>query len=101
MAVAGQSSTWLNGNDLWEYCGSDSASPSSLACMDYVMGVADAMTAHHEGVNGFHACFRATMTRGQIIDVVKRWLQNHPENRSYTAAGIVAAALQQSFPCSP
>jgi hypothetical protein len=54
-----------------------------------------------KGVLGFHACIRDGVTVTQIADVVKLWLQKHPENRDYAAAGLVAAALEEAFPCPP
>jgi hypothetical protein len=90
--------TFYGGNQLWEYCRSDSP---DLVCLSYTSGVADAMAANREGVLGWHACFRPNTTRGQIADVVKLWLKNHPEKRDFEAAGLVAEALQRAFPCSP
>jgi hypothetical protein len=83
------------------------AEPQGLLCSGYVAGVADAMlqndlmAKNSEGVGGWHACFRTHPTVGQLANVVKQWLQSHPEKRDNGAAGLVAEALQQAFPCSP
>jgi Rap1a immunity proteins len=87
---------YFNGNELWDFCRVDSP---NLGCVNYVSAIADAMTADHEGVMGWHACFRLNTTRGQIADVVKLWLQKHPEKRDLAAPGLVAQALAQAFPC--
>jgi hypothetical protein len=34
-----------------------------------------------------------------LIDVVKRWLDDHPEIRQYTAGSLVTAALKEKFQC--
>lgn len=97
-AAEGNALRWFDGNLLWGFCKSD---PPSLICSGYVIGVADAMVHGQEGVGGWHACYRANQTPGQLTDVVKLWLQNHPEKRDYEGSGLVAEALAQAFPCSP
>jgi hypothetical protein len=34
-----------------------------------------------------------------VVDVVRLWLRDHPENRHYGAPSIVAQALKEKFPC--
>jgi hypothetical protein len=38
------------------------------------------------------------MISAQVIDVVKQWLQNHPQDRDHEAALLVAGALNLAFP---
>ena len=98
-AVAGGVTDFMSANQLWELCNSNAL---NSGCGAYVEGVADAMSANlPSGVAGFHACLPANQTIQQVGDVVKRYLQDHPEERGYTAASVVAKALQQAFPCSP
>jgi Ssp1 endopeptidase immunity protein Rap1a len=98
-AVAGGIIEFMDGNKLWELC---SSNPLDSGCGGYVEGVADAMSANlPSGVAGFHACLPADQTIQQVADVVKRYLRDRPEDRGYTAASIVAKALQQAFPCPP
>ena len=103
-AVGAEGLLLFTGNRLWEFCGDD---PQGLLCSGYVAGVADAMlqndlmAKNSEGVGGWHACFRTHPTVGQLANVVKQWLQSHPEKRDNGAAGLVAEALQEAFPCSP
>ena len=44
--------------------------------------------------------FRRGFSKNQLIDVVKRWLDDHPEVRQYTAGSLVTAALREKFPCN-
>jgi hypothetical protein len=71
-------------------------------CPAYIAGISDAMSANNEGVAGWHVCFRSlNVTVQQLADVVKLWLQNHPEKRDLEAPGLVAEALEEAFPCNP
>jgi hypothetical protein len=66
-------------------------------CLGYIMGIVDALDGNQIG--GQKACFSASMTGGQIRDVVVKFLQSHPEIRHYQASGVVTEALAQAFPC--
>ena len=89
-----------DGNKLWSSCGSNNPSESGF-CRGYVAGIADALDSEKQGAMGFRVCIRNGVTVPQVSDLVKLWLQNHPQSRDFEAAGIVAAALQEAFPCSP
>jgi hypothetical protein len=45
-------------------------------------------------------CLPANVTVGQMQDVVENYLREHPENRHFTAASLIADALQRKFPCN-
>ena len=45
-------------------------------------------------------CPDPSMENGQIVDVVVKYLKDHPENRHSDAAILVAVALMKTFPCS-
>ncbi len=94
--VAVESPFLYGGNQLWDSCKSD---PPDQACQGYVAGVADAMVLNDGWVGGWRACLRDHTTRGQITDVVKQWLQSHPEERGYGAPALVIEALAHAFPC--
>ncbi len=95
----------MTGNELWTHC--VSADPNSQyfnplnsgICVGVVTAIADTLATY--GVYGFRACFPAHSTRGQAEDVVKRYLDQHPEKRHYVAADLVAMALAEAFPCKP
>jgi Rap1a immunity proteins len=92
---------WLNGNDLLGYCTNASTRPY---CMYYIQGVWDAVE------NGQEAGSRPLRGRGcirfpqgvnaqQVVDVVTRWLQAHPEIRHSMAGGLVWGAFSEAWPC--
>jgi hypothetical protein len=100
IALAEEFSVLVDGNKLLEYC-ANPASTIYSECLGYTSAIADAMAVPHLAVLGWYACFREHQTRGQLADVVKLWLQNHPEKRDFGAAGLVAHAFQEAFPCPP
>ena len=67
-------------------------------CLGYTSGVSDVMTGGNI-VDGLRACIGTNVSRGQAKDVVKRWLENHPQYRHLPARSLVAAALAEAFPC--
>ena len=96
-AVAGSN---LTGNDLLQRC-SASASDNPVqwgVCLGYVMAVAD-LLGQGRPVNGVRACVAADVTSGQLMDVVRQWLERNPARRHINGAALVGVALQQAFPC--
>ena len=90
----------LTGNDLLERC-SASASDNPIqwgVCLGYVMAVAD-LLGQGRPINGARACVSADVTSGQLMDVVRQWLERNPARRHINGAALVAVALQQAFPC--
>ena len=77
---------FYTGNDLWSRCSDDNTYQSGL-CQGFVTGIADAMA----------------VTEGQALDVVKRFLGQHPAERHEEAVSLslVAQALSEAFPCKP
>ena len=37
---------------------------------------------------------------GQLVEVVKLYLRDHPEKRHLPAADLVTAAIKEKFPCN-
>jgi Rap1a immunity proteins len=84
----------VGGNDLFKFC---SANPD-LTCLAYTVAIADALSAPNV-INGYRACIPLSVTNGQVRDVVLLYMKQHPEKRHYGAAGLVAGALAEAFPC--
>jgi Rap1a immunity proteins len=64
-------------------------------CYGYIIGVADVFDSQ----NASGVCMPKEAVARQVIDVVKKYLTEHPETRDYTAASEVQVALQEAFPC--
>ena len=89
---------FLSGNELYNECtGSDGVALSF--CVGYIIGVADVLFQNE--INKYTACAPPppSLTQGQVRDVVIAWLRNNPTSRNFGAAGVVAHALSEAFPC--
>jgi hypothetical protein len=90
-------STFVTGNVLFQRC----ASPDGdelFKCAGYIEGAADA-AGSRDGVNGYKARLPVSVTLGQVKDVVSNFLIANAAIRHYPAAGLVANALENAFPC--
>ncbi|BDD65027.1 hypothetical protein Sj15T_00480 [Sphingobium sp. TA15] len=88
-AVSNQAQAqWLTGNQLYEWCSSTSVTEGG-ACMAYVIGALDGNLSINTA-NG--------VTRGQIKDVVRKYLADHPERRQMMAATLVYMAVYSAWP---
>ena len=70
-----------------------------MACVSYIAGVSDAGGEPQNDVLGYRFCNPLSVTTGQEVDIVVKWLRANPEQRHYVAAGLVAKALSKAFPC--
>lgn len=68
---------------------------SEVAKLAYVQGIADA----HATLKGELFCVPQNATAGQITDVAKKYLNDHPEDRHLTASSLILFSLKQAFPC--
>lgn len=81
-----------SGNDLFAKC-ADTNSFYNGYCLGYVVAAVDAWDAD------IGICLPDGVTKGQIKDVVIKYLVDHPDRRHYVAASNVNAALWTAFPC--
>ena len=76
---------------------------SNQACMlgrSYVMGVFDmAYSLNQRWMFQKHFCKPNDLDRPQLLVVVKKYMQDHPEQMDFAAAGIVYDALTEAYPC--
>lgn len=84
-----------NGNQLYDRC----TEPNREMCLGYVAGIFDAL-ASGASIAGYSACMPSGTTVQQAVDVAMLFFTSHPEMRQYAAAGLVAQALADGFPCS-
>jgi hypothetical protein len=87
------------GNDLLEFCESKKEFEQAF-CLGYITGVTDM-----EGMNTAafpdrqRSCISTIVTNGQLIDVVLKYLKDHPEERHMLAAVLIVKSMAQAFPC--
>ena len=90
----------IDGNKLLADC-QDGDNPNAResttkwgTCFGYISGVADALVPA-----GLY-CMPGGATAGQIAEVVKLYIQNHPEKRYMSAPKLTVDALSERFPCN-
>jgi hypothetical protein len=69
------------------------------AAMTYVQGVADAFALLKTLRNRIEVCLPDKVTKQQLGDVVRKYLQDHPADRHTAASSLVLLALGEAFPC--
>jgi len=101
LVVGGQAAAEIiDGNKLWGDC-QDGDNPNAResttkwgTCFGYISGVSDALVPA-----GLY-CMPGGATAGQVVDVVKLYIQNHPEKRYMSAPKLTVDALSERFPCN-
>ena len=78
-----------SGNDLFTQCTSKNVA-EEMACGGFITGVVD--TSHL-------ICPPKTVNRGQLRDIVIKYLKENPQVRHNSGAGLVLASLITLFPC--
>lgn len=87
--------SFMSGNQLHAIC-QDTSATGRTACQFYVTGALD-MLFDQKGANS--PCFPTTANREQAADIVRKYLADHPEERHFTMASLVRAAIYEAFPC--
>lgn len=85
---------YQSGNNLLSLCTATDLSQ----CAGYVEGILDAWTTLQEWEPAMQRCrIPHEITTGQVVDVVVRYLQQHPEVRHTSASSSAINALGQAF----
>jgi Rap1a immunity proteins len=83
---------FVTGEDLWTRC----SGPSEAFCAGYVAAIADILGT---GKLALRACLPGSATLPELVEVIRRYLAEHPDERAYTAYSVASYALLQRFPC--
>ena len=83
---------WVNGNELYQWCSSQKYD-DYYKCASYTLGVIDASQFDGKGLN-----VPSNSTRGQVVDVLKKYLQDHPESRNLPASWLVGVSVISAWP---
>ncbi|HDN9016730.1 TPA: hypothetical protein P2I01_003634 [Aeromonas salmonicida] len=87
---------YLDGNMLYERCTTKEEDQvyylNASDCQGYITGVADAF-------DGYSFCIPNQVRRRQNVDIVTKYLRDHPEDRHQDAHILTAHALSLAFPC--
>jgi hypothetical protein len=105
LLIAGEGwAGYISGQKLNDLCSSDDF-VDRAQCIGYVQGaydagkVLDAATDKRFWEGGFTSCMPDSVLTGQLVEVVKKSLREQPEDWHYNAAGLVARAVDDAFPC--
>jgi hypothetical protein len=93
--------SYVSANELSLRCQSEENFDRAI-CAGYVAGAVDMLElTRGTGPRAVSICLphNPAAQRGQLIDVVKRYLAAYPENRQGGAAALVFTALSEAFPC--
>lgn len=91
VASAPAHAEFYSGNDLYERI----RSRDSIERLEAIMYIAGAADAHR----GVISCPSPEVTLGQVLDLVRNYLERNPERRHHPGDWAVAAALRPVFPC--
>jgi hypothetical protein len=84
---------------LHKYCGPGKSSWMESYCFRLVTGLLEKARANNDRLGGLPVCPPKEVTKGEVVDVVKAWLADHPEDRGQSAETQIARALSRAWPC--
>ena len=84
---------FMTGNDLLRRLADPESPVSRSIALGYIMGISDAG-------HGTEHCAPATVTAGQLRDLVHKWLRENPADRHHIGADIIMHILQEAYPCN-
>lgn len=91
LSSAAQAAT---GNDLQVFCAN-----GGIECDLYVVGIIDTTNLWRQANAPFKFCYPSTSTIQQSVLVVRKYLNDNPQQLHRTGAELVIAALIHAFPC--
>lgn len=100
VAVPSAHAEYFSGILLNKYCSSESSYEKGL-CLGYIVGVVDSFntTSTIKGENQIF-CIPPGVTSGQLVLVMKKSMQEHPETLHLPASAHTLSALTAAFPCN-
>ena len=99
LSAQSQAGAYYDGSKLLQLCESDSAGECG-ACVGYIVGIVDSHDTMVKVTEVPMFCQPENATAGQLVKVVTKYLNEHPEDLHYSASSEVYGALMEAFPCS-
>ena len=90
MATAAQAGTFWDGNKLYSKLRGETM--EQMQALGYIMGVSDA-------VDTVTVCSPTTVTSGQMLDIMKQYLESTPTVRHLPADTLIKVVLGRVWPC--
>ena len=85
-----QAGTFWDGNKLYNKLQGNTM--EQMQALGYIMGVADA-------VDTITVCSPTTVTSGQMLDIMKQYLESTPTVRHLPADSLISVVLGRVWPC--
>lgn len=82
---------FYTGNKLKSLCNSQNYVESSV-CIGYTVGITDSFS-------GYLFCPPAEVTAGQLVEMVKKYMNENPAKLHEPSSSIVVDAIKKDFPC--
>lgn len=90
----------MTGNDLKDYCSFYPQHTEKTAlCMGYIGGTLDMVHGVDKSLKVRTACEPASVTGDQLIAMVIKYLDDHPEQLHLVAASLIWNMYTKAFPC--
>jgi hypothetical protein len=91
---------YIGAGQLLDFC-QGSGEADKTFCIAYLFGVVDGVDTVQQARPDLPKayCPPADATLDILQDKVIAYLRAHPENRSYSASGVVRMALHEAYPC--
>src|SRR5690242_6360910 len=85
---------------LWDWCQGEEAKDvvRATACVSYIVGANETFEALHVANQVTYYCTPEKTQNGQVINVVKLYLRDHPETRQYSAPTLIMLAPRKNSP---
>lgn len=95
-AQQGQRLIFWSGNDLYYSCGKSAPLDQYAACHAYIRAVSDSNEVNRVDL-GLPQCLPDRINSGQLVDVVRAYLEAHPAIRHRPAATLAQWAIYEAF----
>jgi Ssp1 endopeptidase immunity protein Rap1a len=89
--------SWTSRTNLWTECDNIQDQFSTGACLGYVVAAAEIADGGY--LQGHRTCIPKGITEGRLQEVVRRYLDKHPEYKGYIGYQVVVVSLVEAFPC--
>ncbi|MDP9158753.1 MAG: hypothetical protein M3O09_00790 [Acidobacteriota bacterium] len=86
-------------HDLCQHYKEEKLRGLGAGCFWYIAGATQTILLTH-GTEIPPPCPGKGVTHEQIVDVVVKWLDDHPEKRDWPAPYVVVRSLDEAFPCN-
>jgi hypothetical protein len=90
----------VTGNDWKEYCAADEKTPKYAMCVGYLSGTLDGIRLMQKTTGSIMLCEPPNgVTIPQWVAIIRRYLDQHPEQLHFAAASLVPKIVNGAFPC--